>query len=379
MYCVRSSQELASLTDGELSPAQAAELQRHVADCAVCRRELSRHKQTASLVGTLTEVAPPQDLRARIQRKAAQPRPAAALTCSSTREMLDGYAHGELAPEAADKVCAHLCECVECTLELDQIEETVGLLGLLPEMAPPARVRQSVQHAVAKRSRPVYARPTFRGMVATLGAAMAAAVVMLALRIPAGNQPSVIVATKPAAPAPAATAPAAPPTVERGSAVATTPAATTPTRSAPRPSAVGQMVAALADGVKGVGRMASRAGVAVMSTNGRDTGSVAAESGTGAATPAVVASAPIATPAPQPALDLTGPAAEPESETPAETMPRPHPVHEAALASAAPTVDSPLAEVRRVLRSDQRKEPATVRPKREPDRLATGPISPWGF
>jgi len=381
MYCVRSSQELASLTDGELSPAQAAELQRHVADCAVCRRELSRHKQTASLVGTLTEVAPPQDLRARIQRKAAQPRPAAALTCSSTRDTLDGYAHGELAPEAADKVYAHLCECVECTRELDRIEEGMGLLGLLPEMAPPARVRQSVQRVAAQRSRPVYARPTFRGMAATLGTAVAAAAVMLALRMPAVNQPSVLVATKPPAPAPTATAPApsALPTVERGAAVATTRPAARPTRTAARPGVVGSVLAALSDGVGRSAGATARPSTAEARATGYGARPVDAGNGRATATPSVVASAPIATPAPQPALDLTGPAAEPESATPSETMPRPHPVHEATHASAAPAMDSPLAEVRRLLQSDQRKEPPTVRPKREPDRLATGPISPWGF
>jgi anti-sigma factor RsiW len=382
MYCVRSSQELASLMDGELAPAQAAELQRHVAECAVCRRELSRHKQTASLVGTLTEVEPPQDLRARIQRKAAQPRPAAALTCSSTCEMLDGYAHGELARDAAEAVFAHLCECVECSRELDRIEESVGLLGVLPDVAPPARIRDSVRHARAKRARPIYARPVFRGMVATFGTAVAAAAVMLVMRLPAGNQVPVPVATKPPAPAPApAATPTAPTTerVERGTAVVSRPAPDSASRAPARTSTIRTLVAGLTGSSRKPAVSDHPARSPVDASYGARTSAASEAISAETAGAEAPASTPVATPAPQMTAALTGPAAEPESAAGSEELPRPHPARESIRASAAATVESPLAEVRRILRNDQTPAPRTVRSKREPDRLATGPISPWGF
>ena len=380
MYCVRSSEELTCLLDRELSPERAAELKQHVAGCAACRRELSQLKQASKLVGALAEVAPPADLRARVERKVAQVRSAPALTCSGACEMLDEYAHGELAREAASRVCAHLSECESCSRELARLEECAGLVGALAEVGPPPGIRQRVQAEVARRSRPLLARPTFRGMIATLGTAVAAAAVMLAMHLPTATQPPAAVShpRPPSEPGNVAGAPA--PSLPRP---VTSEAAA---RASERPAASGEAAAAAAATV--TGRPAASPAPAVVRLRLRHRAPAAAtvaERGAAStadlatATAEMVAQLPAATPALPVSVAYAGPAVEPEPEVATEALPRPHPARDAVQASAAPTMASPLSEVRRLLRAEEPTEPTTVRPRRQPDRLASGPISPWGF
>jgi len=381
MYCLRSSEELASLMDGELLPAQAADLHRHVAGCAACRRELSRLRQTAGLVGALAEVAPPQDLRARVQQKAALARPAA-LTCSSARELLDEYAHGEVADEMADSVVAHLNECAPCGREMARLDETAGLLTALSPVDPPARIRQRMQAEVARRSRPVYARPTFRGLAATAATAVAAAAVMIALRIPTVTERPVVAShPSPSATNPTAIAPPASPAAPRPSA-ALTPAAPTPTGSRVTGAARPVTTTAGAVAVRPRTERASDVRQRPASTAAAMTAlmrNAAAHLAPGAFLDTPIAGVPMETPAPHVTTASAGPAMEPEPAAATAEVPPPHPAREVTVAAAAPAVESPLSEVRRVLNSAPRANPPTLRPKHQPDRLASSPISPWGF
>ena len=381
MYCVRSSEELTSFVDGELSPAQAAEFQRHLAECSACRHELGRLKQTTSLVGALAEVAPPVNLRARVEHRAAQPRAVTHLACMSVREMLDEYAHGELAGSTEASVLAHLGECQACSRELARLDQDVGLLRTLADVNPPARIRYKVQSAVILRSPPLYARPSFRGMVATAATAAAAAAVMLALRVPmqtarltpAVGHPtparsSAAVASKPVAPAPerrGGTAVAAKPSAgNRAVAVAERP------RPADRPAVLAFRRGAVREGrARDVTPAITTVGGRTMVATRLD------EEASPAPTPARL---PIETPAPAPGIASAGPIAEPEPVA-AGSAPKPHPTREAISASAMPAIGSPLSEVRQVLRTEKQSQPPTFRSKREGDHLVAGPISPWGF
>ena len=380
MYCVRSSEELTSVVDGELSPAQAAEFQRHLAECSACRRELGRLKQTSSLVGALAEVAPPVDLRARVTHKAAQPRAVTHLSCVSVREMLDEYAHGELAGSTEASVLAHLGECQACSAELARLDQGAGLLRTLADVNPPARIRYRVQSAVILRSPPLYARPSFRGMVATAATAAAAAAVMLALRVPMQTarltpavghptpaQSSAAVVSKPVAPAPdngAAAAVAAKPSAGNRAVMI-----------AQRPRPLDRHAAAPGRGVE---RTAPVAGPAPANLTVADRTMVAARLDEEATPAPIPARLPIETPAPAPGIASAGPITEPEPVA-AGSAPKPHPTREAISASAMPAIGSPLSEVRQVLRTEKQSQPPTFRSKRERDHLVAGPISPWGF
>jgi anti-sigma factor RsiW len=366
--------------DGELSPARAAELQRHLGACEACRRELAQLKQTASLVGSLAEVPVPPDLRARVQRKAAQVRPAPALACSSAREMLDEYAHGELDGRAAANLEAHLVQCQACGRELERLEQSAGLLRELAEVSPPARVRQRVQGELLRRSRPRYARPTFQGLMATAAAAAAAAVILLT-RVPTvSHHPGVVTGERAPAPSPnAGVLPATPslPATEGGATSAPLAAAGAGARpmtaAAPpatrKPARTSTAVAARASADLFASGLAA-------TSEPRLTATPAAKLGT----PGPVAARPAETPAPQISASYIRPAVDSEPAVASEELPRPHPAREAVYATAMPVAESPLSEVRRLLMNEQRSEAPTFKAKkRESDWFASGPIAAWQF
>jgi anti-sigma factor RsiW len=383
MYCVRSSEELTSFVDGELSPAQAAEFQRHLAECPACCRELSRLKQTASLVGALAEVAPPADLQARVEHKAAQPRAVTPLACVSVREMLDEYAHGELAGSTEASVLAHLGECQACSRELARLDQDVGLLRTLADVNPPARIRYKVKSAAILRSRPLHARLSVRGVVATAATAAAAAVVVLTLRAPTLTSNPTAVASRPlpgptsAAPAPTWAAPT--PAVRNGGAVARkpSPANRLDLTTARPPGATPTVGAAVRRGDRLDNGVVAR--YLVSGAGGGTRTMVAARPDEEATPTATPARPPIQTPAPELGAASAGPVVETEPAVSDESTPKPHPTRESVSASVMPVIEPPLSEVRQVLRTEKRSQPPTFRSKRERDRLAAGPISPWGF
>jgi anti-sigma factor RsiW len=367
--------------DGELPPAQAADLHRHVAGCRVCRRELSRLRQTTGLVGSLAEVAPPQDLRARVQQKAALARPST-LTCASARELLDEYAHGEVEDEVADRIVAHLNECPPCSREMARLEQTAGLLTALSSVEPPARIRQRVQAEMAPRSRPIYARPTFRGLAATAATAVAVAAVMIALRIPTVTQQPVV-ATKLSAAAPTSRTvtlptPAAAPKANAALTPATVPAPSLAAASAAaRP--VRPTLGAVALGVRAARTAAARPAPAAPATAvAAAMRAAASHLAPGAALDTPIASVPMETPAPHVTTASAGPAVEPEPVAAMAELTTPRPAREVTVA-AVPAAESPLSEVRRIVLYAPRANPPTLRPKQQLDRLASSPIKPWGF
>jgi len=385
MQCVQLREELSSLVDGELSPARAADLQRHVAECSACHCELGQLKQTASLMGSLVPVAPPPDLLACVQRKAAQAPPTPTLVCSKTREMLDEYAHGELEGDVAAALESHLIRCQACGRELERLEQSAGLLRELGEVSPPPRVRQRVQGELVRRSRPRFARPTFRGLLTTAAVAAAAAALMLLTRIPTATQHPMVGTGKTApAPNPIAGAPAATPSLpatEGGVTVASPPASGTRARPtfATAPTAVGTATRTLARVMTAPSAIlsAKAIGGAVATSEPPSTGIAGGRPET---TNGLAAARPAETPALQTTVAYVSPAVEPEPAVASEGLPRPHPAREAVRASAMPVVESPLSEVRRLLMSEQRSEAPTFKAKkREPDRFTSGPIAAWGF
>ena len=56
---------------------------------------------------------------------------------SRLRALLSSYVDGQVSPEEARQVEAHLSTCDECRRELETLRDTVGLLRMLPELAVP--------------------------------------------------------------------------------------------------------------------------------------------------------------------------------------------------------------------------------------------------
>lgn len=68
MTCDLTTQELSHYAAGETVPARAAEIDRHLADCAVCREQLASLRTVDELLGALPRAEPPADVTLRVRR-----------------------------------------------------------------------------------------------------------------------------------------------------------------------------------------------------------------------------------------------------------------------------------------------------------------------
>jgi anti-sigma factor RsiW len=76
--CHGFEEDLSALLDDELRPERAAELRDHVAVCADCRERLARFARVDSALSGAPAPAVPASLRARLERRLASERRAAA-------------------------------------------------------------------------------------------------------------------------------------------------------------------------------------------------------------------------------------------------------------------------------------------------------------
>lgn len=99
------------------------------------------------------------------------------MTCEFCRERLTDFIEGELPPDVEDQVRAHLAECEECARELSQLRAVVSAIHALPEVAPPAELRQRLRRIPTTAAREPERRPAWRRVryvVASVAAAAAA-------------------------------------------------------------------------------------------------------------------------------------------------------------------------------------------------------------
>ena len=75
-----------------------------------------------------------------IMRQRSDPGPEFA--CPDVRELASDYIDGELPPQLAMTIAAHLRDCAECETYFAELRTTVRLLGALPPQPPPADVTQ---------------------------------------------------------------------------------------------------------------------------------------------------------------------------------------------------------------------------------------------
>lgn len=69
----RIEQQLSAYLDGELAPAEMAEVRAHLAGCETCRAELEELRAGKDLLGRLRAIEPPPGFEASLLARASQP------------------------------------------------------------------------------------------------------------------------------------------------------------------------------------------------------------------------------------------------------------------------------------------------------------------
>jgi len=104
--CTKITTELKAFVDGELSQSLRANVERHVGECADCRRELAEIQKISSELKSLDTAVPRPELRNRILAQIApivepeRPRPKVPSGATDARLALAGAASA-LAPQGS--------------------------------------------------------------------------------------------------------------------------------------------------------------------------------------------------------------------------------------------------------------------------------------
>ncbi|HEV2457192.1 MAG TPA: zf-HC2 domain-containing protein [Ktedonobacterales bacterium] len=69
------------------------------------------------------------------------------LTCQELVELVTAYLEGALPPEEYERFDAHLAYCVGCRNYLDQMRETIGLVGTLCDETVPSEATEHLLQA----------------------------------------------------------------------------------------------------------------------------------------------------------------------------------------------------------------------------------------
>ena len=72
MSCVERRAELVAYVDGQLAPAERAELETHLAGCATCQSALAAERGLSGMLGALPAVRPSPDFEARFWARIAR-------------------------------------------------------------------------------------------------------------------------------------------------------------------------------------------------------------------------------------------------------------------------------------------------------------------
>ncbi|MFW6437626.1 MAG: zf-HC2 domain-containing protein [Armatimonadota bacterium] len=101
------------------------------------------------------------------------------MTCEQCRDNLTEFIEGELTPEREEQMCAHLAACSECARALAEIRVMVDALHDLPEVEPPADLRESLRGiaSTAEAPSPAWWQRSRGVWTAVVGAAAAVLII----------------------------------------------------------------------------------------------------------------------------------------------------------------------------------------------------------
>ncbi len=160
-----SEAELTEYADGELAESRLSAVERHLRACPRCAEELARARSAVSLAAGIDAIQSPADLRRRVEAKAAG-QPPLEVACRSALDLMHDHLDGLLSPPLVGALHRHLRACLHCRAECLALSAAVRLCRSLRAVAPPARIRQTLEAARlaaqaptpwAARLRPAYA------------------------------------------------------------------------------------------------------------------------------------------------------------------------------------------------------------------------------
>lgn len=122
---VHGGERLDAYHDGELSKAEALQLERHVASCSDCAQKLAQIERVVHNVKQIPKLVPGRDIVAGLD-----------FNCQPVVGLLDAYHDGELDAVEKQQVDAHLAVCSECSSVLTKTSRIVGGLKALPILEP---------------------------------------------------------------------------------------------------------------------------------------------------------------------------------------------------------------------------------------------------
>ncbi|MBI2842542.1 MAG: zf-HC2 domain-containing protein [Armatimonadetes bacterium] len=146
MKCGQVQEKLSCYLDGVLDESTLEAVERHLASCEDCRRELEMLASVVGFASEIEEVAPPAYLSSSIKDAIRREREAAS-ACAPYLPMLSEYIDGELPPEDSAELEAHLTGCHACANELVMLQKTLAAVKMVSEVAPPASLRGQIAAA----------------------------------------------------------------------------------------------------------------------------------------------------------------------------------------------------------------------------------------
>lgn len=142
--------ELTEYADGETPSSKRDRVEEHVRRCTRCAAAAASLRDAVSAVGALKAVAPPADLRLRVEQRMAAPS-ALDVTCRQAGPLLHGHLDECLSATDEAVLAQHVAACGLCRAELTALRAAKRLVASLPRVESPNVVRESV--AAARRTR----------------------------------------------------------------------------------------------------------------------------------------------------------------------------------------------------------------------------------
>jgi len=149
MSCPYGREDLSAYIDAEVDETTQAGIREHLRACASCRREVAWLKTLAGMVAGLPRAEP----EASIVWTAEAPVAAPTLRCPVVLPEASAFIDGELPPEEAHAVVAHLAACDPCHRAYRDIERISGMMTATEPAAVPAGLEARILDAVAAERR----------------------------------------------------------------------------------------------------------------------------------------------------------------------------------------------------------------------------------